>query len=44
MLRLSVAPDDDPLVVSRPVMVVVRGVVIGVREGQVVIITGVHIT
>ena len=38
------APDDDPLIVSRPVMVVVRGVVIGVREWQVVIITGVHIT
>ena len=29
---MSVAPDDDPLVVSRPMMVVVRGVVIGVRE------------
>ena len=45
-MRLRVTPDDDPLVVVRAmlVVVVVRCVVVGVWQWQVVVVTGVNIT
>ena len=46
MMRLRGTPDDDPLVVVRAmlVIVVVRCVVVGVWQWQVVVVTGVNIT